>query len=138
MHGTGMCGTIVQHVTMLHASFPIFRHYWQWYYRDRLSLLYQAWRNFIAFGIRFFSIPLLVRTFFAPFHRYSESYGRGFDIKQWLLAGFSNALFRVMFIAIGVVFEAAVLVIGGIILIGWVILPAVLFAALLFSLTLLL
>lgn len=118
-------------------SQSIFLQYWEWYYIDQPKLLLKAWRNFLVFGMNFFSIPLLLRTLFLPWHRYYISYGRGFDIKVWLEAFSSNLIFRslgaiarIIIIAFGIIFETFIFITGLIIFLGWLVLPFLLLVAL--------
>lgn len=118
----------------------IFFQYWEWYYLNRPKVVLKVWRNFLWFGNNFFSIPLLLRTLFSPWHRYYVSYGRGFDIKVWLEAFSSNLIFRtlgavvrIIIIILGILFEIFVFIIGLIIFLGWLILPFALLFALILS-----
>lgn len=122
----------------------IFYRYWKWHYFDQPKILLKAWRNFLVFGINFFSIPLLLKTFFSPWHRYYVSYGRGFDFKVWAEAIFSNLIFRVLgaivrvvVIVLGLLFEIFVFLAGLIIFLGWLVLPFALFFGFVFALKLL-
>ena len=123
----------------------IFFQYWRWYYIEEPKILLQAWWNFLVFGIKFFSIPLLLKTLFSPWHRYYVSYGRGFDLKVWAEAAFSNFIFRtlgaivrIFVIIMGIIFETLVFIFGLIIFFGWLALPFVLLFVFLFALKLLL
>jgi cellulose synthase/poly-beta-1,6-N-acetylglucosamine synthase-like glycosyltransferase len=85
-----------------------------------------------------------LRTLFAPWHRYRISYGRGFDLKVWAEAFFSNLIFRVLgaivriaVISFGVLFEVFIFLIGLAIFLGWLILPFVLLFGFLFAIKLL-
>ncbi len=119
--------------------------YWYWYFVDRPKVIFQAWVNFLEFGLKFFSVFYLLRTLFAPFHLYQESYGRGFDLQRWLTAAFSNFIFRTLgaisrlvFIALGIIFETAVFVLGFSILIIWLFLPLIIVGLIVFGFKLLL
>lgn len=108
----------------------IFIQYWEWYFVDQVKFLLKAWRNFLVFGNNFFSIITLVKSFFAPWHRYYMPYGRGFDIRVWAEAIVSNLIFRALgviartvVIAAGVVFEACVFVFGLLAVLIWLALP---------------
>lgn len=129
---------------MVQISRGIFFRYWWWYFIAQPKTILKAWRNFLVFGFNFFSLPLLVRTLFTPWHRYYVSYGRGFDIKIWLEAVSSNLIFRILgaiirllIIALGIIFEAAVLLIGLLIFTGWLVLPFALFFLFIFAFKLL-
>lgn len=123
-------------------AFPaIFFRYWYWYYIVQPKALLRAWWNFLVFGNSFFSIPLLLKTLFAPFHLYFVSYGRGFDLKVWLEAFFSNLIFRtigamvrIVVILLGILFEIFVFIAGAVIFLSWLVLPLALFFLLIFAL----
>ncbi len=118
----------------------VFFQYWQWYFIIQPRKLLEAWRNFLVFSLDFFSVHYLLKTFFAPWHRYYTSYGRGFDIKVWADAFLSNIIFRglgafirTIIIILGVLFSILVFVIGLIAFLGWLMLPFILFAVFTFG-----
>ncbi len=129
---------------MLQLTPQLFLAYWGWYYGTQVRRLWRAWRNFLWFGQYFFSIPLLIRTLLAPFRRYTESYGRGFQPVKWTEAAFMNAIYRILgaavrlvIIAAGVIFEVLTFVIGALIMLLWLAMPVLLIASFVFSLSLL-
>jgi len=108
----------------------IFFQYLCWQFLDMPRNLLKAWGNFLKFNLNYFSIPLLLKTFFSPWRRYSWSYGRGFDLGRFFEVFFSNlisrilgALMRVFLIIFGVIAEVFIFIIGIIIFLGWIILP---------------
>lgn len=101
---------------------------WQFFEIPRNIL--KAWKNFLLFNLNYFSIPLLLKTFFSPWKRYKVFYGKGFDISKYFTAFFSNLIFRLLgiilrtfLISLGLLVEVFIIFIGIIILIGWVTLP---------------
>lgn len=91
----------------------------------------------MKFGLNYFSIPLLIRTFFSHWRRYRWSYGRGFDIGRYISVFFSNLISRVMgaamrtfLILFGVFFESLIFLGGTTIFLGWFFLPALLILSL--------
>lgn len=101
-----------------------------WYLIEVPKNIISGWRNFLWFGLNYFSIPLLLRTLFSPWRRYSWSSGRGFDIIVFfnvlvsnLISRFLGAFMRIILISTGVVFEIFIFFFGFIILIGWFLLP---------------
>jgi len=105
------------------------------------KFLLQVWKNFILFSINFFSTPLLLKTFFSPWRRYNWSYPRGFDIQGYfetitsnLFSRFLGAICRLVLIIIGTIFQIFIIVAGAIIFLGWLFLPSLLLAGLLFAL----
>jgi hypothetical protein len=102
--------------------------FWQFFEMPRNIL--KAWRNFLRFNLNYFSIPLLLKTFFAHWRRYEWSYGRGFDLKRWAYTFASNAISRVLgammrtlLIFTGLFLEVFILCFGVVIFFGWLILP---------------
>lgn len=59
----------------------VFNHYLVWHYSIALSLIVKIWRNMLWFTVHYFSIPLLLRSLFAPWKRMTESKGKGFDLE---------------------------------------------------------
>jgi len=104
-----------------------------WYFFDMPKSIISGWKNFLFFGLNYFSIPLLLRTFFSHWKRYSWSYGRGFDIGRYfnvlvsnLISRILGAIVRTILILVGIVFEIFIFFFGLIILIGWFFLPLLL------------
>ncbi len=104
-----------------------------WYYSETPRNLLIAWRNFIFFNLNYFSIPLLLRTFFSPWRRYRWDYPRGFDIKGYFETFISNltsrilgAMCRTVLILVGVATLIFTFIFGLIIFCGWLLLPIIL------------
>lgn len=102
-----------------------------WYYFEMSNNLFNVWKNFLFFNLNYFSIPLLLKTFFSPWRRYKWSYGRGFDPQQYFETFISNsfsriigAICRVVLILTGIVAELFIFISGLFIFFGWLILPA--------------
>jgi len=111
-----------------------------WQFFEMPGNILKAWRNFLLFNLNYFSIPLLLKTFFSPWRRYKWSYGKGFDIKRYLEAFFSNlilrtlgAIIRSFLIIIGLLVEIFIIFAGIIIFFGWLVLPALLIGGLIFG-----
>ncbi|MFA4998829.1 MAG: hypothetical protein WC514_02305 [Candidatus Paceibacterota bacterium] len=108
----------------------IFFQYLSWQFVDVPRNLLKAWGNFLEFNLNYFSITLLLKTFFSPWRRYSWSYGKGFDLGKFFETFFSNlisrilgALMRLFLIIFGIIAEIFIFVIGIIVIFGWIILP---------------
>jgi len=89
-------------------------------------------RNYLAFGLEFFSIRGTIRSLFSPWRRYMWDYGRGFDPGKWLEVLFSNIITRVIgfvmrlfLIILFVVYEVFVLILGIIATVIFTIYPAI-------------
>ena len=119
----------------------IFFQYLSWQFFEMPANILKAWRNFLLFNLNYFSITLLLRTFFSPWRRYRWSYGRGFDIGRYFEVLFSNLISRVLgaimrffLIIIGLLVEIFIIFSGILIFFGWLILPALLIVGLIFGL----
>ncbi len=106
----------------------------EWYFYDQPRKILKTWKGFLLFNLEYFSVFLLIKTFFRPWRQYAWSYPRGLDIPKYLEIWFSNQITRVigmilraLIILAGVFFEILILIIGFWIFIGWILLPAILF-----------
>ena len=127
-------GNIYQY-TMLEVAKKqsIFSQWISWHCLEAPINILKAWKNFLLFNLNYFSIPLLLKTFFSPWHRYKVSYGKGFDFQRYLEAFFSNLIFRILgaivrsfLIFIGLSVEVFIIFSGLIIFFGWLLLPVLL------------
>ena len=104
-----------------------------WQFFDVPRNILKAWKNFLLFNLNYFSVLLLLKTFFSPWRQYQWSYGRGFDIARYFEAFVSNlisrilgALMRSILIIVGLLTEIFIIFAGIIIFLGWLILPILL------------
>ncbi len=118
--------------------------YFKWHYVDATREILKGWGNFLWFNFNYFSIGLLLRTFFSPWRRITWDYGRGFDIGRYLFIFGSNLVSRILgafvrtwLIAAGIAGELLLLSAGSIFFLFWLALPALLTAAFFYGLTLL-
>jgi len=118
----------------------IFFQWLFWQFFEMPGNILKAWRNFLRFNLNYFSIPLLLKTFFSPWRKYKWSYGKGFDIKRYLESFFSNlisrtlgAIIRSFLIIIGLLVEIFIVFAGTIIFFSWLVLPAILIWGLIFG-----
>ena len=114
-----------------------------WYFLEQPWLILKAWRNLLKFNLNYFSIPLLLRTFFSPWRRYRLFCPKGFNLKTYLEVHFSNlisrslgAILRFFLIIIGVLAEILIIFGGVIIFVLWFLLPLILIMGLIFGLEL--
>ena len=119
--------------------------YIEWQFFDVPKGILKAWRNFLKFNLNYFSIPLLLKTFFSPWHRYRMSYGKKFAPWHYFEAFVFNSMSRIIgaflrlfFILLGIFFEALIFFTGLIILLGWFLLPIIFIIGFLFGFSLLL
>ena len=104
--------------------------YFLWHFLEQSKAILKAWKNFLLFNLNYFSIPLLIKTFFSPWRRYSWSYGKGFDLKRYFSVFISNLISRLLgaairffLIAIGILAEISLILLGIIVFLGWLFLP---------------
>ncbi|MDD5144735.1 MAG: hypothetical protein PHW72_01270 [Candidatus Pacebacteria bacterium] len=100
----------------------------------------EGWKNFLKFNLNYFSVGLLVKTFFYPWRKYKMSYGKGLDFQKNIEVFFSNLIFRLLgaiirsgLIAAGLIAEVFVFFGGLIWLVLWVFSPIILLWGLYFG-----
>ncbi len=115
-----------------------------WYFFEVPKKILKAWKNFLLFNLKYFSIFPLLQTLFSPWRRYQFSYGRGFDIKRFfevfcfnLMSRIIGMIIRIILITIGFLVELVFVFIGMLVFLGWLILPFLLFGGLSFGINLL-
>jgi hypothetical protein len=97
-----------------------------WYFWSAPRDILRITRSFLRFGLSYFSIPLLLKTLFAPWRQYVWQYPRGFSLKEYASVFFSNvisrtigAVTRTILIIVGLMAEFLMLVTGLIIFLFW-------------------
>jgi len=106
-------------------------NYLVWHFLDFPKEIFKAWKNYLVFNLNYFSVPILLKTYFSHWHKYKMSYGKGIDPWRWfeafvfnvLMSRFLGAILRTFFIVIGVVSELIIFLIGLIIFLAWFCLP---------------
>ncbi len=123
----------------------IFWRLFLWHFVSGPKLVLLAWKNFLIFNLKYFSIGQLFKTFLSPYRRYKDSYGRGFDATRYLETFIGNivsrvlgAIIRLFTIIIGLLIELFILVGGFFMLITWLLLPVILLLGFAFSISILL
>lgn len=86
----------------------VFADYLLWHYRYGIVAFSQAWMSIHTHLYHFFSVPILVRHFFAPFRRLQEHRARGFNPENIFEVFLLNTVMR----CIGVLMRVAVLIIA--------------------------
>jgi hypothetical protein len=78
--------------------------YISWHYSKAFLNIYGIFLNFLWATYRFFSIPLLFKTFFAPWHHLDSQYGKNLGFENFFGTVIVNTLMRLvgMFIKTGV------------------------------------
>jgi hypothetical protein len=122
----------------------IFLQYLSWHFWDVPKEILRGWGNFLRFNLNYFSIGLLLKTFFAPWKKYTWFYPRGFDPKKYLEVFISNMISRLIgagvrfwLILFGVLTEILIIFLGIIIFFLWLLLPFLLIAGFLLGLLIL-
>lgn len=112
--------------------FLFVEQYFLWHYSRALREIIGITENFVWFLYNFFSIPVLVKTFFSPWRRMQETYRKGFYLGDFFSSLAINTIMRI----VGVIIRTATIVVGCVAIIAvllagviffaiWLVLPAV-------------
>jgi hypothetical protein len=104
-----------------------------WHFFDMPREILKIWRNFLKFGLHYFSIPFLLKTFFSHWHKYAWQYPKGFDLAKFFEVWISNQISRLIgmiarsfLILAGLIYEIFVLIFGLLFILFWIFLPIIL------------
>ena len=118
--------------------------YLKWHYLEAPKEILKGLRNILWFELNYFSVGLLVKTFFSPWRKISWDYGRGFDLGRFLFTFASNLISRILgavvrsfIITWGIAGQLALLCLGSLFFLFWLGLPALLIATFLYGIFLL-
>jgi hypothetical protein len=122
----------------------LMHHYLLWHYSAAFAEIFHVWKNLFWFVVHFFSLPQLLRSYFAPFKRMTEGRGETFNFED--IAGFIiiNLISRFIGVIIRTFFILLGLIVLGLLCVGiictyvfWVTAPLVLIGCLYYGLLLL-
>lgn len=123
----------------------IFLQAFVWQFFDVPLGIVKAWKNFLLFGLNYFSVSTLLRTYFSYWRKYHSSYGGAFEVwKNFETFVFNSmsriigALLRTFFIISGIILELVIFVTGFLVFVIWLLLPFLLLTGLIFGIYLLL
>jgi hypothetical protein len=110
--------------------------YFQWHFLDRPKNILQGWGSCLKFNLNYWSLPVLLKTFFSPWRRYQYSYGKGFSLARYaevfsfnIISRTIGAIMRSFLIVAGLITEIIVFLIGLTVFFIWLILPFLLILA---------
>jgi len=119
----------------------IFSLWFFWHFYEMPKFLLGVWKNYILFALNYFSLPILLKSLFAPWRRYKWNYPKGFDVGEFFSTLVSNAfsrilgaLMRIVLIIVGIIFQIFVVFAGLIIFLLWILIPFIIIAGFLFVL----
>lgn len=99
----------------------------KWHYSKALADIFSLWKNFARFLFHFFSIMLLVRTFFAPFKRLGGGTGTFFEnIIAGTLMRLVGIVCRLILIVVGIMSIVVETILAVVFFILWILLPILL------------
>lgn len=123
---------------------PIALVFWRWYYGESVKDVLTGWKNFIIFALNYFSIPLLLKTLFAPWKRDITRRPHGLDLKKLFeylafntISRGIGFLVRFFTIIVGIIFLILVIAAGAVFFVLWLILPLALIGLIIFAFILL-
>ena len=110
-----------------------------WHFVEVPKFLLVVWNNYILFALNYFSLPILLKSLFAPWRKYRWNYPKGFNIGEVLstfasnvFSRFMGALVRIVLIIIGIIFQILVVLAGLLIFLLWIFIPLIIIAGFLF------
>jgi hypothetical protein len=122
----------------------ILQHYLLWHYSRAFLEIFHVWLNFLWFVIHFFSLPQLLRSWFAPWKRMTESRGARWSFEalaSYLIIGMLSRLvgftLRTVILAIGLVCLLFTIMVGFAVYLFWITAPLAIIVLTGFGITLL-
>ena len=121
----------------------IFMDWLLWHFYEMPVFLLEVWKNYILFALNYFSLPILLKSFFAPWRRYKWDYPNGFNLSEFFSTLVSNtfsrilgAIMRIVLIVAGILFQIFIILFGAVIFLAWALSPLIVIAGFLFAINL--
>lgn len=115
--------------------------YLVWHYYDVPMEIIAGWKNYLIFTFNYFSIDILIQTFFSHWHKYSLKYGKTISPSWYfevfvfnMMSRIIGMMLRIFLIMFGIISELFVFFFGIAFLAFWLLLPLVLFFSFLYGL----
>lgn len=107
--------------------------YLEWQFADAPRGILTAWKNCLKFNLEYWSVSILLKTFFSHWRRYGYSYGKGFDIGRYfevftfnIISRVLGAIMRSVLIMLGLAAEVIIFLLGLAVILFWLVLPVLL------------
>lgn len=101
-----------------------------WHFYEMPKFLFSVWKNYLLFGLNYFSVPLLFLTLFSPWRKYKWSYPKGFNIGEYFSTFISNtfsriigAICRFLLIIFGIITQIFIFILGIAVIVFWTAMP---------------
>lgn len=107
-------------------------YYFAWHYSRAIKELVLIWSNYLWFSLNYFSVKVLLRSLFKPFHNVNEETSLSKIRDEFFLVTFLNSIvgfmLRITIVLAGILCWIAVLFAGIMFLLIWLVMPFVLMA----------